>query len=105
MKLTALFVSVLPLALALLASYCGREGAAPDQDATLTVEQRIDDLLSRLTLEEKVGMVSGLTWMDSRPVPRLGIPALKMNDGPLGVRYWDSDTTCLLYTSDAADEL
>jgi beta-glucosidase len=55
------------------------------------VKERIDDLLPRLTLEEKIDMVSGGSWMDTRPVPRLGIPALKMNDGPLGVRYWSSD--------------
>jgi beta-glucosidase len=93
MKLTAPLVSALPLALAVLAWSCAREGAAPYRNARLPVDQRIDDLLPRLTLEEKVGMVSGATWMDTRPVPRLGIPALKMADGPLGVRYWSPDSS------------
>ena len=42
----------------------------PYQNANLTAEQRADDLLSRLTLEEKVKLM-----MDSSPaIPRLGIP-------------------------------
>ncbi len=49
------------------------------------VDSRAAKLLSRMTLEEKADMLSG-TGFDSRPVPRLGIPAMKMTDGPLGVR-------------------
>ena len=33
-------------------------------------------------------MLSGSGWMESQPVARLGIPAIKMADGPLGVRNW-----------------
>ncbi|MHB1050281.1 MAG: glycoside hydrolase family 3 C-terminal domain-containing protein [Bacteroidota bacterium] len=52
------------------------------------IEDRINDLLSRLTLEEKVDMLSG-TGFATKPLERLGIPALLMADGPVGVR-WDS---------------
>ena len=57
------------------------------KDASMPVEKRIDDLLSKMTLEEKVDMLSG-TGFASKPNDRLGIPELKMTDGPVGVR-WD----------------
>lgn len=46
----------------------------------------MDSLISRMTLEEKVAMCAGSTLWTSTPVPRLGIPAFKMSDGPNGVR-------------------
>jgi beta-glucosidase len=52
------------------------------------VEQRVADLLPRMTLDEKVSMLAGSGWMESMPVPRLGIPPIKMADGPMGVRSW-----------------
>lgn len=57
------------------------------KNATAPVERRVDDLLSRMTLEEKLDMLSG-TGFASKPLPRLGIPSLDMTDGPVGVR-WD----------------
>ncbi len=61
---------------------------APYKNASLPVEKRVADLLSRMTLEEKATMLSGSGWMESAPIARLGIPAIKMADGPLGVRSW-----------------
>jgi beta-glucosidase len=61
---------------------------APYKNATLPAEQRVSDLLPRMTLEEKATMLSGSGWMESAPIARLGIPAIKMADGPLGVRSW-----------------
>ena len=61
---------------------------APYKNATLPVEKRVADLLSRMTLEEKASMLAGSGWMESMPIERLGIPAIKMADGPMGVRSW-----------------
>lgn len=61
---------------------------APYRNAQLPVEQRVKDLLHRMTLEEKTTLLSGSGWMESAPIPRLGIPAIKMADGPSGIREW-----------------
>lgn len=55
-------------------------------DADQPIEKRIDDLLPRLTLEEKVSLLHGKSTFTVAGVPRLGIPELMMDDGPMGVR-------------------
>lgn len=50
------------------------------------VEARVQKLLSKMTLEEKIFLVHGNEF-ETHALPRLGIPALKMTDGPLGVRW------------------
>jgi beta-glucosidase len=60
----------------------------PYKDPKLAVEARVSDLLHRMTLDEKVAMLAGSGWMESQPIERLGIPAIKMADGPVGVRAW-----------------
>jgi beta-glucosidase len=49
-------------------------------------EARIEALLGQLTLTEKVSMAAGSGLWFSTGVPRLGIPAYKVSDGPNGVR-------------------
>ena len=51
---------------------------------------RIDDLLSQMTLDEKISMLAGADLWHSVPVKRLGIPVFKVTDGPNGARgAWD----------------
>ena len=50
------------------------------------MSKRIDALLAEMTLEEKVAMVTGLDMWRTRPNDRLGIPELKVTDGPNGAR-------------------
>src|SRR5580704_16227126 len=58
------------------------------RNATLPVEQRVQDLLGLMTLQEKIAMLSGADWMQSVSNQRLGIPSIKMADGPIGIRSW-----------------
>ncbi len=51
------------------------------------VEHKIDSLISRMTLQEKVDMIHASSSFTSGGVKRLGIPELVMSDGPHGVRY------------------
>ncbi|MCM1067235.1 MAG: glycoside hydrolase family 3 C-terminal domain-containing protein [Muribaculaceae bacterium] len=68
------------------------EEALPYLDESLPVELRIDDALSRMTLDEKIAMVHAQSKFSTPGCPRLGIPEIWMSDGPHGVRMeftWD----------------
>jgi beta-glucosidase len=90
MAQTALFSTCSVCALlSALAPAARAETAAPAyKDPKAPVERRVEDLLSRMTPAEKARMLAGSGWMESAPNERLGIPAIKMADGPLGVRNW-----------------
>lgn len=70
------------------------------RNSNLPVSERVEDLLSRMTLEEKISLLGG-TGFATKPVERLGIPELKMSDGPLGVR-WEKSTAFPAGTAMAA---
>ena len=53
---------------------------------THAYDTRIDSIVEQMTLEEKIGMLHGTSMFTTAGVDRLGIPELKMADGPLGVR-------------------
>lgn len=51
----------------------------------------IQDLVARLTLEEKAGLCSGADFWRTKAVERLGIPAMMVSDGPHGLRTQKKD--------------
>ncbi len=61
-------------------------------DETKPIEQRIEDALSRMTLDEKIAVIHAQSKFSSPGVKRLGFPDLWTDDGPHGVRpdvLWD----------------
>jgi beta-glucosidase len=56
------------------------------------VETRVESILSKLTLEEKVDLLGGVDGFFIRDIPRLNWPRLKMADGPVGVRNFGPAT-------------
>jgi len=50
------------------------------------MEARIDALVNAMTLEEQVALLAGADFWTTVPVERLGIPAIKVSDGPNGAR-------------------
>src|SRR5690349_3418684 len=66
--------------------------AAQGQTSSRDVEQRVERILRQMTLEEKIDMIGGYNAFYIRGYERLGVPELKMADGPIGVRNYGPST-------------
>ncbi len=88
MKLTRVLATTLALCSAALSF-----SATPVYlDESKTLEERVEDALSRMTLEEKIGIIHAQSKFSAPGVPRLGISEIWCTDGPMGVRpevLWD----------------
>jgi len=75
--------------LSLVPGHLQAQAPVPDSPA---IEQRVDAMIAKLTLQQKLELIGGLDNMFIRAEPSAGFPILKMSDGPEGVRTWGPDT-------------
>jgi len=59
----------------------------------LAIEKRVDSILGKMTLEQKIDLLGGIKSFYIRGYKELGLPEQKMSDGPVGVRNYGPATT------------
>jgi beta-glucosidase len=69
------------------------QSVSPDGSSTpAAVENQVEAMLNRMSLEEKIELLGGVDGFFVRAMPSLGLPTLKMADGPMGVRNYGPAT-------------
>jgi beta-glucosidase len=86
--LRARFALVFALLLAAV-GVVGAQAPAPDSAA---IEAKAHEMLSKLTLEQKILLIGGVDSMYTNAVPSIGLPRFKMSDASVGVRTWGPTT-------------
>ncbi len=57
--------------------------------------KKVEEIVKELTLEEKAGLCSGKDNWFTKNIDRLGIPSMRMSDGPHGLRLQDGNVNTL----------
>ncbi|RAL00096.1 beta-glucosidase H [Aspergillus ibericus CBS 121593] len=66
--------------------YVHAAAAGTDKSFVQIESANIEDLIKQLTTDEKVALLTGDDFWHTVPIPRLGIPSIRLSDGPNGVR-------------------
>ncbi|MGC9199284.1 MAG: beta-glucosidase [Acidobacteriaceae bacterium] len=72
-----------------LASKLTAQAPLPDSPA---IEAKAHQMLSKLTLEQKITLLGGVDGMFTQAMPSIDLPRLKMSDASVGVRTWGPTT-------------
>ncbi len=67
-------------------------GLIPGAVPMVSAEQRAEEILSQMSLDEKIAYIGGTNNFYIRAIPRLNLPEIKMSDGPMAARN-DGPTT------------
>jgi beta-glucosidase len=86
LKKTWMHAAVLPAFLSVAHMAFAGEETALFRDARLPVERRVDDVMRRLSTEQKTALCYGVSEFDYGEIKELGVAAIGMTDGPQGVR-------------------
>ncbi|NMC08367.1 MAG: glycosyl hydrolase [Candidatus Lokiarchaeota archaeon] len=74
-----------------------QEPAYPYLEKNVPIETRVSDLLDRLTIDEKIDLLSGATSWSTREIKRLSIKSMFMSDGPQGIGPHSSNNSICTY--------
>ncbi|MCL5006464.1 MAG: glycoside hydrolase family 3 C-terminal domain-containing protein [Acidobacteria bacterium] len=69
-------------------SFTGQVYAQQQQLTPAEINQRVDELITKLTLRQKIKLIGGVDGMFTYAMPQIGLPRLKMSDASMGVRVW-----------------
>ncbi len=82
-------VSLFPAAPRATAQFAENHGPQP---ITPAMERKVDAMVNKLTLKQKIELLGGGDGMATQSEPSIGLPPLRMSDGPVGVRSWGPST-------------
>jgi beta-glucosidase len=82
---------VLGASLSILVFFIARGFA--QQPPPADIDQRVDSMIHKMTLDDKIDFLGGEDNMFTRAIPHASLPRFKMSDGPVGIRNWGPSTT------------
>jgi beta-glucosidase len=90
--LTKTMTHVALLLILLVTLIPGLTAQQKQQPNSAKVEKRVEALLGKLTLEEKITLLGGVSDFYTLPIQRVGVPSFRMSDGPTGVHDYGPTT-------------
>jgi len=78
--------------LTVTAGWAQGEAPAAPRPITPAQEQSVNAMVKALSVQQKIELLGGADGMAIRSVPEIGLPSLRMSDGPMGVRSWGAST-------------